>query len=149
MLQIRLIKESDVVPLIDLAQELLDGTKYAAIPFSYAATKHTLMQMITRPKDWCGFVAMVDDKPVGFIGGYLSLYPFSTWYALYDIVFVVHPKHRSYRVAAGLIQAYKQWATDHKAHTAHLHVSHDPTGRIGKLLKRLGFDSGGTRYVRR
>jgi GNAT superfamily N-acetyltransferase len=60
------------------------------------------------------FVAIKDDRIIGFIAGVIGPYFFSTRKRVSDIGFYVIPEHRGSRAALKLLAALEGWAKENK-----------------------------------
>ena len=136
----------DVETLIELCEHMHDETAYAFLPFDRAKVRRVIEAYLANPASHCVLVVRSENTPVGMLLGYISEYDFCDATIACDSVFYVLPQFRSWRAAAGLIRAFRDWAAERGAREVCMGISSNvEVARITKLYERLGLTCiGGT-----
>lgn len=103
MLSVKRASLKDITPLVRLARELHEASDWSWVPFSAAALRRSLTQMIRKP-DFCILMAEKDGKPCGLLFGMVDPVLYGNTLVATDIEFAAH--------AGGdeLLEAFRDWA---------------------------------------
>jgi GNAT superfamily N-acetyltransferase len=121
----------------------------AEAEFSYAKPeKHKILQLYKNPNA-VGFVAIEDDKIIGFISGIFSEYFFSNRKQVTDLGFFVLPEFRGSRTALKLVKSLETWATEMGADDLHLgQTTAIEMDKTRQFYERIGYKTVGFNTVK-
>lgn len=121
----------------------------AEAEFSYAKPeKHKILQLYKNPNA-VGFVAIEDDKIIGFISGIFSEYFFSNRKQVTDLGFFVLPEFRGSRTALKLVKSLEAWAKQQGADDLHLgQTTAVEMDKTRQFYERIGYKTVGFNTVK-
>ena len=121
----------------------------AEAEFSYAAPeKHKILQLYKNPNA-VGFIAIENDKIIGFISGIFSEYFFSNRKQVTDLGFFVLPEFRGSRAALKLVKSLENWAKEIGADDLHLgQTTAVEMNKTRQFYERLGYKTVGFNTVK-
>jgi GNAT superfamily N-acetyltransferase len=121
----------------------------AEAEFSYAKPeKHKILQLYKNPNA-VGFVAIEDDKIIGFISGIFSEYFFSNRKQVTDLGLFVLPEFRGSRTALKLVKSLETWATEMGADDLHLgQTTAIEMDKTRQFYERIGYKTVGFNTVK-
>jgi len=144
---IRPAEKDDLDTVADLAEQMHPGTSYAPLTFSRGKFIATLETMIDAKQGL--FAAVVDDKLVGGIVGYIARPYFTLDRVAYEHALYIAPDFRRGPLAMALVQTFVKWAESQNARQIRPATS---TGEIGKgaalLYRAAGFEPVGETFVK-
>lgn len=117
--------------------------------FSYAVPERQKIVNLYKNPHAVAFIALEDDKIIGFISGLLHEYFFSHRKRVSDLGFYVLPKHRGSRVALKLVKLLEAWAIENQADELHLgQTTAFEIEKTKQFYERLGFTTVGFNTVK-
>ena len=121
----------------------------AEAEFSNAkAEKHKILQLYKNPNA-VGFIAIENDKIIGFISGLFSEYFFSNRKQVSDLGFFVLPEFRGSRAALKLVKSLENWAKEMGADDLHLgQTTAVEMDKTRQFYERLGYKTVGFNTVK-
>lgn len=121
----------------------------AEAEFSYAKPeKHKILQLYKNPNA-VGFVAIENNRIVGFISGIFSEYFFSNRKQVTDLGFFVLPEFRGSRTALKLVKSLENWAKEMGADDLHLgQTTAVEMDKTRQFYERLGYKTVGFNTVK-
>lgn len=112
------------------------------------AEKHKILQLYKNPNA-VGFIAIQDDKIIGFISGLFSEYFFSNRKQVSDLGFFVLPEFRGSRAALKLVKSLENWAKEMGADDLHLgQTTAVEMDKTRQFYERLGYKTVGFNTVK-
>lgn len=83
--------------------------------------------------------------PLGILYAMAGRLPFAEATSCAAHLFYVRPEARQSRAAHGLLKAFEKWSRNRNAYEMAIHVTmgREDDTRVGQLLARKGFNSGG------
>lgn len=110
--------------------------------------KHKILQLYKNPNA-VGFVAIENDKIIGFISGIFSEYFFSNRKQVTDLGFFVLPEFRGSRAALKLVKSLETWAKNIGADDLHLgQTTAVDMDKTRQFYERLGYKTVGFNTVK-
>jgi GNAT superfamily N-acetyltransferase len=121
----------------------------AEAEFAYAVPeKHKILQLYKNPNA-VGFVAIENDKIIGFISGLAHEYFFSNRTRVSDLGFFVLPEFRGSRAALKLVKSLETWAKEKGADDLHLgQTTAVEMDKTRQFYERLGYKTVGFNTVK-
>ncbi len=121
-------------------------SKYKDMPYDATVVAELIEEWLVGDTHRC-FIALQDDKPIGFIAVYLTYYYFNNLPFVTDLAFYVDRAYRHTTAAIRLLTAAKVWAKSQDAAAIHLGItaSHDPES-TGRLYEKAGYAPWGVMY---
>lgn len=121
----------------------------AEAEFSYAKPeKHKILQLYKNPNA-VGFVAIENDKIIGFISAIAHEYFFSNRKTASDLGFFVLPEFRGSRAALKLVKSLENWAKEIGVDDLHLgQTTAVEMDKTKKFYERLGYKTVGFNTVK-
>ncbi len=121
----------------------------AEAEFAYAKPeKHKILQLYKNPNA-VGFVAIENDKIIGFISGLAHEYFFSNRTRVSDLGFFVLPEFRGSRAALKLVKSLETWAKEKGADDLHLgQTTAVEMDKTRQFYERLGYKTVGFNTVK-
>jgi GNAT superfamily N-acetyltransferase len=121
----------------------------AEAEFAYAKPeKHKILQLYKNPNA-VGFIAIKNDKIIGFISGIFSEYFFSNRKQVSDLGFFVLPEFRGSRAALKLVKSLETWAKEKGADDLHLgQTTAVEMDKTKQFYERLGYKTVGFNTVK-
>lgn len=112
------------------------------------AEKHKILQLYKNPNA-VGFIAIQDNKIIGFISGLFSEYFFSNRKQVSDLGFFVLPEFRGSRAALKLVKSLENWAKEMGADDLHLgQTTAVEMDKTRQFYERLGYKTVGFNTVK-
>lgn len=113
------------------------------------AEKHKILQLYKNPNA-VGFIAIEDNKIIGFISGLFSEYFFSNRKQVSDLGFFVLPEFRGSRAALKLVKSLENWAKEMGADDLHLgQTTAVEMDKTRQFYERLGYKTVGFNTVKK
>lgn len=110
-MEVRLICESDIEPLIELAAHMHRCSPvYSEIPFSEAMMRGWFMAAVEKPESFFCAVARKGEELVGVMLACASPLFFSDRMLASEMGFFVYERFRGSRAALMLVKEYERWA---------------------------------------
>lgn len=151
MTSIRLLRDTDVLNIIDMIYEIYATPEYPKdTPLTVDAVSNLVYRSITKPEVAPCFVHDdVDDKLGGLFFGTVEYAFFSDELWFTERTFYIRPKLRSFRLACDYIHAVEQWCKQHKIKRIELGngLTRDP--RIDVLYKKFGYQQVNVLHAKR
>jgi GNAT superfamily N-acetyltransferase len=150
--RIRIIPWSDADrnQLLNLCRQMHAESRYAFLPFDVAKVNLVLDLYMQEKRQRCALAAVIGDRVVGAVAGYVTEYAFCSELVASDQIVYVIPRSRGTLAAVRLIEAFRVWARDQGARELVLGIT---TGvdarRTGELFEKLGFEFAGGNFVQR
>lgn len=121
----------------------------AEAEFSYAKPeKHKILQLYKNPNA-VGFIAIENDKIIGFISGIAHEYFFSNRKKANDLGFYVLPEFRGSRAALKLVKSLENWAKEIGADDLHLgQTTAVEIDKTRQFYERLGYKTVGFNTIK-
>lgn len=121
----------------------------AEAEFSYAKPeKHKILQLYKNPNA-VGFVAIENDKIIGFISAIAHEYFFSNRKTASDLGFFVLPEFRGSRAALKLVKSLENWAKEIGVDDLHLgQTTAVEMDKTKQFYERLGYKTVGFNTVK-
>lgn len=121
----------------------------AEAEFSYARPeKQKILQLFNNPNA-VGFVAIENDKIIGFISAIAHEYFFSNRKTASDLGFFVLPEFRGSRAALKLVKSLENWAKEIGADDLHLgQTTAVEMDKTRQFYERLGYKTVGFNTVK-
>jgi GNAT superfamily N-acetyltransferase len=143
-------RAEDAEALIGLGYQMHQEGAYAFLPFDREKVRRFILQGLEHPENSCVLVAEEAGAVVGMLGGYLSDYFFCDERIACDAVFFVEPGHRTGVAAVKLVEAFREWALEHKARELCMAVSSgENADRAARFYIRMGLSPVGGVYKQR
>lgn len=139
---IRTAVETDKVQVIDLARLFIDGMigDYMAFDEASASAHFDLLFKVAKT-----LVYEIDGKIVGLIAGIVSAKYFCSGKSLQELVWFVHPEHRTCGVR--LLKAFEQLARDEGCDD--IMMIHLENNNLGDIYERFGYKKIQSTYLKR
>ena len=121
----------------------------AEAEFSYAKPeKHKILQLFKNPNA-VGFIAIENNKIVGFISGFAHEYFFSNRKKASDLGFFVLPEYRGSRAALKLVKSLENWANEMNVDELYLgQTTAVEMDKTRQFYERLGYKTVGFNTVK-
>lgn len=146
---IRFATAADISALVDLGAQMHAESRFARYAYDRAKVGKMLAAML-QPHPYA-FVAVAerDEQPIGVLVGELGTMYFADVPYAYDKAVFIRADRRGGFAAAGLIDAFVQWARERGAREVQLGCSAAINSEhAGRLYQRLSFEpAGGMFYL--
>ena len=140
----------DIEALLDMSLRMHLESRYSFLPFSREKVRALISQCISEPDTHCAFVAEIDGRLGGMLGGYLADYFFCDEVVACDFVVFVDGTYRGTRAARTLVKAFQQWAASRNAREICLGISTDvESQKVARFYSILGFTSASAVFRQR
>ncbi len=147
-MKVRLAKESDLEALIKIGNRVrLESSTYFP-PIDKEHTRNILKVVLANPDFGCCFVAE-EESVIGFIGGEISFFSFSSEKVAIVHLWHVVPEKRNALAGGKLLTRFESWAWENGAFAVRvdIHTSKN-TDKIGGSLERIGYSCMGKDYIK-
>lgn len=146
---IRFANAADISALVDMGEQMHAESRFARYTYERAKVG-TMLAAMLQPHPYA-FVAVAerDEEVIGVLAGEIGTMYFADVPYAFDKVVFVRPDRRGGFAAAGLIDAFVQWAHDRGAQEVQLGCSAAINSEhAGRLYQRLSFQpAGGLFYL--
>lgn len=106
---LRVARDEDIPTLLSFARNFHRASNYKTLKFDTAKGIEFLKMAIKSP-EYIVLIALVAEKPVGFIVGAINQPVFSSSRIAVELGWWIEPNHRHTRASALIYQAYEDWA---------------------------------------
>lgn len=136
---VRLLQWDDLQEVSKLVVEFHKDSVFRDRPLNFERASGTICSSILRPHSNPAFVAIHDNKLVGFLRAYIVDCTFSDDKYAFEDFFYVHPDYRRHRAAPMLLRAFELWAKDNDVTRIVTGDSGTQDHRLARMYARRGY----------
>lgn len=145
---VRIAREADLDPLLDLVRHAHAESRYARLPFGKVRLHRYATQVLrdTEGKQFRVFLAEQGETPVGMLAASAAPLLFSAEINVQAQLFYVVPQARGTRAPFLLLEAVRAWAEEKGAAELSFHVTRgmdEGADRINRFFRSQGFVPSG------
>ncbi len=143
---VRLAEPEDLPRIVEMGVLFVAESPYHSIGTADPDRIAQLAQGLATSSEGALFVAEVDGRVVGMIGGHVFDHPMLNARFVSEAAWWVDPPHRTGRVGVALLKRLEEWA----AQIGATHITMvSPSARVGEFYERLGYVLVESAFVRR
>lgn len=143
---LKLATHEDIPEVVDLIDSFIAGSQYANMDHSREKIEEIVLGLLKDKNKGIVILYLVNDKPVGLIGGLATEMVFSRETVATELFWWVNPSYRS-RKALSLKEAFEFWGK--RIGAKFIQMSGMQDEKLARYYKRTGYDLVENAFVKK